>query len=100
MVSPAGYLREVTERGIKSPQDIVRKYASWVLEDRYIILAHERKLGFLTLGNTSIWRLSVLNMGMTFTCASIGASLLDFDVEIWTVKLNSEQMQRIFNEWE
>jgi hypothetical protein len=30
----------------------------------------------------------------------IGASLLDFNVEIWTFKLTVEQMQRVFNEWE
>ena len=30
----------------------------------------------------------------------IGASLLDFDVEIWTFKLTTIQMQRVFNEWE
>jgi hypothetical protein len=30
----------------------------------------------------------------------IGASLLDFDVEIWTFKLTAEQMQGVFNEWE
>jgi hypothetical protein len=30
----------------------------------------------------------------------IGASLLDFDVEIWTFKLATEQMQRVFEEWE
>ena len=30
----------------------------------------------------------------------IGTSLLGFDVEIWTVKLNAEQMRTVFNEWE
>jgi len=30
----------------------------------------------------------------------IGASLLDFDVEIWSLKLTTEQIQKIFNEWE
>jgi len=30
----------------------------------------------------------------------IRASLLDFDVEVWTFKLTAEQMQRVFNEWE
>jgi hypothetical protein len=30
----------------------------------------------------------------------IGASLLNFDVEIWTFKLNAEQMQTVFHEWE
>ena len=30
----------------------------------------------------------------------IGATLLDFDVEIWTFKLTTEQMRRVFNEWE
>jgi hypothetical protein len=30
----------------------------------------------------------------------IGASLLDLNVEIWTFKLTSEQVQRVFNDWE
>jgi hypothetical protein len=29
----------------------------------------------------------------------IGASLLDFDVKVWTFKLSVEQIQRVFNEW-
>jgi hypothetical protein len=30
----------------------------------------------------------------------IGASLLDFDVEIWTFELTHEDMQKVFSEWE
>jgi hypothetical protein len=30
----------------------------------------------------------------------IGASLLDFDVEIWAFNLTQEDMQRVFNDWE
>lgn len=30
----------------------------------------------------------------------IGASLLDFDVQIWTFNLTAEEMQTVFNEWE
>jgi hypothetical protein len=43
MVSLAGYLREVAEKGIYDPQDIVRKYEAWVNEDRYMVMAHERE---------------------------------------------------------
>ena len=30
----------------------------------------------------------------------IGASLLDFDVEMWAFELTQDQMQRVFAEWE
>jgi len=30
----------------------------------------------------------------------IEASLLDFDAEIWSLKLTTEQIQEIFNEWD
>jgi len=30
----------------------------------------------------------------------IGASLLDFDVEVWMLKLMQDQMERGFKEWE
>jgi hypothetical protein len=43
MVSLAGYLRELAEKGIFDIHDIVRKYESWVLEDRYMVMAHERE---------------------------------------------------------
>jgi hypothetical protein len=43
MVSLAGYLRELAEKGIYDIQDVVRKYESWVLEVMYMIMAHERE---------------------------------------------------------
>ena len=43
MVSLAGYLRELAQRGTFDSQDIVRKYESWVLEDTYMVMAHERE---------------------------------------------------------
>ncbi len=30
----------------------------------------------------------------------IGATILDFDVELWAVKLTIEQMQKVFDEWQ
>jgi hypothetical protein len=30
----------------------------------------------------------------------IGASLLDFDVDIWTFRLTAKQMDKVFNEWD
>jgi hypothetical protein len=43
MASLAGYLRELAEKGIFDIHDIVRKYESWVLEDRFMVMAHERE---------------------------------------------------------
>jgi hypothetical protein len=43
MVSLAGYLRELAQPGAFDSQDIVRKYESWVSEDKYMIMAHERE---------------------------------------------------------
>jgi hypothetical protein len=43
MASLAGYLRELAEKGIYDKDDIVDKYEAWVLENRYMILAHERE---------------------------------------------------------
>jgi hypothetical protein len=43
MASLAGYLRELAEKGIFDIHDIVRKYESWVLEDKFMVMAHERE---------------------------------------------------------
>jgi hypothetical protein len=43
MVSLAGYLRELAHRGTFDVEDIVRKYEAWVLEDKYMVMAHERE---------------------------------------------------------
>jgi hypothetical protein len=43
MASLAGYLRELTEKGIFDFHDIVRKYEAWVLEDKFMVMAHERE---------------------------------------------------------
>jgi hypothetical protein len=43
MASLAGYLRELAEKGTFDFHDIMRKYESWVLEDKFMVLAHERE---------------------------------------------------------
>jgi hypothetical protein len=43
MASLTGYLKELAERGIYNSSDIVRKYESWVSEDRFMVMAHERE---------------------------------------------------------
>ena len=43
LASLAGYLRELAERGTFDFNDIVRKYESWVLDDRFMVMAHERE---------------------------------------------------------
>jgi hypothetical protein len=43
MSSLAGYLRELAEKGIFDKDDIVDKYEFWVLDSRYMVLAHERE---------------------------------------------------------
>ena len=43
MASLASYLRELAQRGVFDSQDIIRKYESWVLEDKYMVMAHERE---------------------------------------------------------
>lgn len=43
MVSLAGYLLELAVKGIFNLDDIVRKFESWVLENRFMVMAHERE---------------------------------------------------------
>lgn len=43
MASLAGYLKELAQRGTYNQNQIVRKFEEWLLEDRYMILAHERE---------------------------------------------------------
>lgn len=43
MSSLAGYLRELANRGTYDFEDIVEKYESWVLDNRYMVMAHERE---------------------------------------------------------
>ena len=43
MSSLAGYLRKLAERGIYSKEDIVSKYEAWLLDDKYMVLCHERE---------------------------------------------------------
>jgi hypothetical protein len=43
MSSLADYLRQLTERGTYDFGDIVEKYESWVLDHRYMVMAHEKE---------------------------------------------------------
>jgi hypothetical protein len=44
MSSLAGYLRKLAERGIYDFEDIIEKYEAWVLDHRYMVMAHEREV--------------------------------------------------------
>jgi hypothetical protein len=61
-------------------------------------------IGYLCTSKTRKIQLNLLNEKLSpnpwKVLGFIGASLLDFDVEIWTFKLTAEQMQRVFSEWE
>ena len=43
MASLAGYLQELAEKGIYDKDDIVEKYEAWVLENRYMVIAHQQE---------------------------------------------------------
>jgi hypothetical protein len=43
MSSLAGYLRSLAEKGTYDFDDIVEKYESWVLDHRYMVMAHEKE---------------------------------------------------------
>ena len=43
MSSLAGYLRKLAEIGIYDFEDIIEKYETWVLDHRYMVLAHLRE---------------------------------------------------------
>jgi hypothetical protein len=43
MSSLAGYIRSLAEKGTYDFDDIVEKYESWVLDDRYMVMAHQRE---------------------------------------------------------
>ena len=66
MASLAGYLRELVEKGIFDLSDIVRKYESWVLEDRYMVMAHEREAWVSDAGEMEYITLSVRNVVTMF----------------------------------
>ena len=43
MSSLAGYLRTLAEKRIFNFDDIVRKYENWVLDNRYMVMVHEKE---------------------------------------------------------
>ncbi len=43
MSSLAGYLRKLAEKGVYDFEDIIEKYEAWVLDHRYMVMAHERE---------------------------------------------------------
>jgi hypothetical protein len=43
MFSLAGYLRSLAEKGTYDLDDIVEKYENWVLDDRYMVMVHQRE---------------------------------------------------------
>jgi hypothetical protein len=43
MSSLAGYLRKLAEKGIYDFEDIIEKYVAWVLDHRYMVMAHLRE---------------------------------------------------------
>jgi hypothetical protein len=43
MSSLAGYLRKLAEQGIYAKEEIVSAYEAWLLEDKYMVLCHERE---------------------------------------------------------
>jgi len=43
MSSLAGYLRKLAEIGVYDFEDIIEKYEAWVLDHRYMVMAHERE---------------------------------------------------------
>jgi len=43
MASPAGYLRYLAEKKVFDVGQIVRKYEEWILEHKYMVMAHERE---------------------------------------------------------
>ena len=43
MVSLAGYLCDLANRGTIDSEEIVRKYESWIIEEKYMVMVHERE---------------------------------------------------------
>jgi hypothetical protein len=43
MTSLSGYLRGLAEKGIYDKTDIENWYETWVLESRYMVMAHQRE---------------------------------------------------------
>ena len=60
-------------------------------------------IGYLCTSKTRLTQLNLLKEELKPNSwqvrGFIGASPLDFDVEVWTVKLTLEQMPRVFSEW-
>ena len=60
-------------------------------------------IGYLCTSKTRKIQLNLLNEALKSNpwkvLGFIGASFLDFDVEVWTFKLTAEQMDGVFNEW-
>ena len=43
MSSLAGYLRQLAESGIFDKDDIISQYEKWVIQEKYMIMCHERE---------------------------------------------------------
>jgi len=43
LASLAGYLQQLAEKGISDLEDIAGKFETWLLEDKWMVLAHERE---------------------------------------------------------
>lgn len=53
MSSLAGYLRKLVEKGVYDFEDIIEKYEAWVLDNRYMVMVHEREAWKEELDNLS-----------------------------------------------
>lgn len=60
-------------------------------------------IGYLCTSKTHFAQLNLLNEEFKSNpwkvLGFIRASLLDFDVEVWTLKLTQDQMEKVFKEW-
>jgi hypothetical protein len=91
MASLAGYLRELAEKGIFDIHDIVRKYESWVLEDKFMVMAHEREVWVSNAGETEYIALKCAKRGNDVYVSRV-------DSRLYGIGLNVPDIQHNFHE--
>jgi len=84
MVSLAGYLRSIAEKGVYDKEDIVQKFVAWEIEVKYMVMCHQKEHGLRTRANMNILHLNVPNGETTFMCAVLKIAFLELNSAVKT----------------
>ena len=63
MVSLAGYLRSIAEKGVYDKEDIVQKFVAWEIEDKYMVMCHQKEAWLKEAGEYEYYALKCSKRG-------------------------------------